>query len=276
MSIAFDSARDFVYQHGALWERALFAHLFEGHSRERVVACLALHQNEDGGWGHGIEHDIRTPASHPVAAEYALGVMAEFDLADPELLARTAAWCEARQGESGEFPVGEAFHRYPRAPWWHETRVWPPDAIAGRLARLGALPPRVRERTAQWVSANLTLEELRGLDTESWRYRLYHYADYFLDVETPDADTWREAIAARVVELARAQPDAECALGWGWAAALPAGAIPADLTQKRLAALAAGQQEDGGWPDPHGLIQWRSLHTLWALKTLHAHGIWSA
>jgi hypothetical protein len=272
MSIRFDNAREFVYQHGTLWERALFALLFEGGSRERAVRCLALHQNEDGGWGHGVEHDIRTPASHPVAAEFALGLMAEFDLADPEIVSRTAAWCEASQGGDGEFPVGEAFHRYPRAPWWQETTSWPPDAIAGRLARLGALPPRLRERTARWVAEHLSLEELRGLDTESWRYRLYHYADYFLNPEAPEAVAWQEAIVAKIVELARAQPDAECALGWGWAARLPDGAIPADLIEKRLGALAAGQQEDGGWPDPHGLIQWRPLHTIWALKTLRAYG----
>jgi hypothetical protein len=70
------------------------------------------------------------------------------------------------------------------------------------------------------------MEELRGLDRESWRYRLYHYADYFMNVDAPDAASWRQAIVEKVVELARAQPDAECALGWGWAAGLPEGAIP--------------------------------------------------
>jgi hypothetical protein len=274
MSISLEKAREFVYQHGTLWERSLFAHLFEGGARERVVRCLALHQNPDGGWGHALEHDIRTPASHAVATEYALGTMAEFDLADADMVARTAAWCEANQAETGEFPIGEAFHRYPRAGWWQEASSWPPDAIAGRLARLGALPARLRERAARWVAANLTMEELRGLDGESWRYRLYHYADYFLNVDAPDATSWRQAIAEKVVELARAQPDAECALGWGWAASLPEGAIPKELIEKRLAFLAAGQQEDGGWPDPHGLIQWRPLHTIWSLKALRDHGAW--
>jgi hypothetical protein len=268
MSLSLDRAREFVYQHGVLWERALFAHLFEGGSRERVVRCLALYQNGDGGWAHALEHDIRTPASHAVAAEYALGVMAEYGLAEPEVVARTAAWCEASQAETGEFPLGESFHRYPRAAWWQEMTVYPPDAITGRLAALGAATQRLRERTARWVAQNLTQDELRGLDTESWRYRLYHYADYFMNIEAPDAPAWQEAIVAKVVELARAQPGGESALGFGWAASLPAGAIPAELIAKRRAALAAGQTEDGGWADPHGLLQWRPMHTIWALKTL--------
>jgi hypothetical protein len=272
MSRSLDRAREFVYQHGVLWERALFAHLFEGGARERVIRCLALHQNEDGGWGHALEHDIRTPASHAVAAEYALGVMAEYDLADPDLVARTAAWCEANQSESGEFPLGEAFHGYPSAPWWQEMTAYPPDAITGRLAALGVAPSRLRERTARWVAQHLTMEELRGLDTESWRYRLYHYADYFGNVHAPDVGAWQEAIAAKVGELARAQSDGEAALGWGWAARLPAETIPTEMVEKRLASLAAAQMDDGGWPDPHGLLQWRPMQTIWALKTLRAHG----
>jgi hypothetical protein len=272
MSTTIDRARDFVYQHGALWERALFAHLFENGSRDRAIRCLALHQNEDGGWGHAVEHDIRTPASHAVAVEFALGVMREFGLANPEIVARTAAWCDTNLSETGDFPLGEAFHAYPRAAWWQEATSWPADAITGRLVALGAAPPRLRERTARWVAQNLSLDELRGLDTESWRYRLYHYANYLLSVDAPEADTWRSAIVAKVVELARAQPDAETALGWGWAAALPPDTIPRELIEKRLSVLAHAQAEDGGWPDPHGLLQWRSLHTIWAVKTLREHG----
>jgi hypothetical protein len=266
--ISLERARDFVYQHGALWERALFAHLFEGGPRERVIRCLACYQNEDGGWGHALEHDVRSPASHAVATEYALGVMLEYGLADEALLARTAAWCEANQTEEGDFPLGEAFHRYPRAPWWQEARSWPPDAIAGRLAALNALPPNFGQRTAAWVERSLSMDELRGLDVESWRYRLYHYADYFMNIDAPDVDMWRPAVLEKVWELARAQPNAEAALGWGWATRLGLAAIPHTLIEKRLTALAAAQQEDGGWPDPHGLLQWRPMQTIWALKVL--------
>lgn len=144
----------------------------------------------------------------------------------------------------------------------------PPDAITGRLAALGAALPRLLERTARWVERNLSMDELRSLDLGSWRYRLYHYADYFLYVEAPDAARWRQAILAKVGERAQAQPDAECALGWGWSA----GTIPTELVEKRLAALSAAQQEDGGWPDPHGLLQWRPMHTIRALKTLRKQG----
>src|SRR6185295_939389 len=95
--VSIDRAREFVHQHGVLWERALFIHLFEGGSRERTLRALALHQNEDGGWGHALEHDVRAPASHAVATEYALGLMREFGLAEPETVMRTAEWCARAQ-----------------------------------------------------------------------------------------------------------------------------------------------------------------------------------
>jgi hypothetical protein len=118
----------------------------------------------------------------------------------------------------------------------------------------------------------LSLEDLGRLDAESWRYRLYHYADYFMNVgetglpESPGAAEWRAAITAKVVELARRQEDAECALGWGSTPRL--GAMPAELTERRIAVLAAGQTDDGGWGDAHGLPQWRALTPIWALKAL--------
>src|SRR5687768_13485136 len=92
--VSLDKARDFVYQHGVLWERALFAYLFEGGSRERALGCLASYQNEDGGWGHALEHDVRAPVSNAMTTEHALALMREFNLADSALLAATAAWCE--------------------------------------------------------------------------------------------------------------------------------------------------------------------------------------
>jgi hypothetical protein len=63
-------------------------------------------------------------------------------------------------------------------------------------------------------------------------------------------------------------------LGLGRGAA--GGRDPEELIEKRLTVLVAGQQEDGGWPDPHGLIQWRPLHTIWSLKALRDQGAWQA
>jgi hypothetical protein len=273
LSVSIERALDFVYEHGVLWERALFAHLFEGAPRERVLRCLGCYQNEDGGWGHAIEHDVRAPASHAVAVEYSLAVIREFDLSEPAMLARTAAWCEAQQLASGAFPLPKQVHRYPRAPWWRETQEWPPDAIVGRLAALGVSSPRLLERARGWAERHLTREELAGLTVENWVYRLYHYAEYFLNIEVfPEREAWRAATLEKTVELARAQPDAAAGMGFGWTATLPPGVLPEELVEKALESLVGGQREDGSWPDRHDLRQWQPIQTIWALKTLRDHG----
>jgi hypothetical protein len=291
MTVSWEAARAFVYEHGVLWERALFAQLFEGGDQRQTLRCLAAHQNDDGGWGHALEHDVRTPASSAVVTEFALGLMREFDLRDPDLVSATASWCVAAQTDQGDFELGDDFHRYPRAQWWQGAHRWPPTAITGRLAALDAAPPELLERTRRWVERNvqpsaetwppegLSLDDLRGLDGESWRYRLYHYADYFLNVAeehlpklaaTPDE--WRSEIVAKAMALAESQEDAECALGWASTPAMPHGSMPAHLIERRMEALASGQREDGGWGDAHGLPQWRALSTIWALKALHDAG----
>ncbi|HEV8633990.1 MAG TPA: hypothetical protein VG370_07100 [Chloroflexota bacterium] len=276
--VSIDRAGDFLHQHGVLWERALFAQLFEGGPRERTLRCLALYQNEDGGWGHGLEHDIRTPASNAPSAEYALGLMLEFGLAEEETVQRTAEWSARTQREDGTLALGEEFHRRPRAGWWQEVREWPADAIVGRLAALGVVPPVLLQRTARWVARTLTLDELRGLDGESWRYRLYHYGDYFLNADPSLRSRagapggWHDAVISKTLELAEADPGDSGPLSFGWAPRLPGPAVPAALLERHLDAVAAAQAEDGGWPDPHGLLQWRPIRTIWALKRLREHG----
>jgi hypothetical protein len=205
--------------------------------------------------------------------EYALAVIREFDLAEPAMLARTAAWCEAHQSSTGAFPVPERLHRYPRAPWWHEVTEWPPDAITGRLDALDVMTPHLLERTREWAGRHLTRDELDGLTVENWAYRLYHYAEYLLQVDRfPGLPEWRRAILEKTISLAREQPDASAILGLGWSPRLPTEALPADLLEKRLEALVVGQREDGSWPDAHDLRQWQPIQTIWALKTLRDHG----
>jgi len=75
MAVSITKAREFVYENGSVWERTLFAYLFEGGSIERVHQCLLCYKNADNGFGHGLELDIKTPDSHPAALEYMLGLL---------------------------------------------------------------------------------------------------------------------------------------------------------------------------------------------------------
>ena len=68
MPVNFEKARDFVYGNGTLFERALFAYLFEGDSPDRLEAIILCYKNPDNGFGHGFEHDLKTPRLEPAGA----------------------------------------------------------------------------------------------------------------------------------------------------------------------------------------------------------------
>jgi hypothetical protein len=48
-------------------ERVRFEYEFENGSKEKVMTQLKTHQNEDGGFGNGIELDFWLPYSSPMA-----------------------------------------------------------------------------------------------------------------------------------------------------------------------------------------------------------------
>src|SRR3954469_22319867 len=97
MAINLKNARDFVYASGTLWERALFAYLFQGGSLDRLHQCLLNYKNPDGGYGHALEHDFRCPDSHPLALEFLLNVLYQANVPAGSLLEGTTAWLEGQR-----------------------------------------------------------------------------------------------------------------------------------------------------------------------------------
>ncbi len=68
--ISLENARCFIHAHGNLWERALWDYLFDGGTADRVQRILSGYKNKDGGFGHGLEHDIKAPMSNPLMVEF--------------------------------------------------------------------------------------------------------------------------------------------------------------------------------------------------------------
>jgi hypothetical protein len=62
----FRRIRKYVYLYGRHLDVARWRFHFEGGSAEDVAEALAFYQNEDGGFGHGIELDCQNPNSQPV------------------------------------------------------------------------------------------------------------------------------------------------------------------------------------------------------------------
>jgi hypothetical protein len=270
--VDFKQARQFIYANGILWERALFAYLFDGASVERVHQCLRVYQNIDGGYGHALEHDIRYPNSHPLAIEYLLRVLQDTKLPIVDLLDEAASWVESVQDENGKLINPTDLHDYPYAPWWSEDGQNEPDSIVGNLIAFGKANDNIIKKTRQWVQNNRTLEHIQA---EEWLFLLYHAYDYFMnDDDFPDVESYREATIARILELIKAAPKEQYDTIFIFAPtpdSIIAQSIP-EIIQEALDVIESQQQEDGSWHDQHNLPQWYPKVTINNLLTLQRYG----
>lgn len=268
-----EKAKNFVYQNGVLWERALFAYLFEGGSLEWLHQCLLCYKNPDHGWAHGMEHDIKTPDSHPLALEYLLRVLVDFEIPHGNLLDGTSEWLELHFQADGTLQNPASLHNYPYAEWWKEGGQDKPNSIIGNLKRLGLATPLLSERVQNWVAKHLTEAAIRSTE---WLFMAYHPYDYFFNVaDFPEVEKFRVATTETIIKLASEAPP-EQHLSFFTFAPTPdahiAQATPDALLKRLLDTVEAGQQEDGAWRDQHNLPQWFNTSTMFALMTLQRYG----
>lgn len=129
MDDVFAAGDRFLLSQARLLERRLFATCFLGASANRVLDVLRGYQNEDGGFGHGIEPDTSCPASLPIYVETAFQVLATIATVDRsrvlracDFLARSAVQADAGGAVPLAFPIIESF---PRGEHWTEWAYEP-------------------------------------------------------------------------------------------------------------------------------------------------------
>jgi hypothetical protein len=276
-------AAGFIAREARLLERRLYATLFEGAPASGVVDALRGYQNEDGGFGHGLEPDKRCPASQPLDVQVALDTLVAAGTSDAAMLQRVCGYLAAA-GPGGGVPcVFPSIAAYPRAAHWGDgdfpPGLNPTAAIVGLLHALGVEHPWLDTATGFcW----------RELDRELPRDAHALAVTFGFLEHVPD----RERAEALIPRLAASLPDADWfhadadAEGYGltplhfaaspdsrWRQLFDDGQIDAHLDR-----LERDQQDDGGWPvtwDPPSdasRLEWRGIVTLGALRTLTAYG----
>lgn len=276
------AAERFIAANARLIDRHRVAVLLHGADNEPVLAALRAYRNTDGGFGHALEPDVRSPYSEPAATLHALEVLAGIDGLDNPMVVGAADWVSAISNPDGGLPfVMPTADSFPHGPW-----MVPSDggshltfAIAACLWRAGSKPAWLAKGT-DWCWATLARPE--GIN--AW---LLKFALDFLDA-VPD-----ETRARSAVETLRSQ------IGADGTVPVPGGTEDERLTPLTLSPspgarsramfttkqietdldlLEAGQQPDGGWTfdwlgwSPGQSVEWRGIVTLRALETLVTHG----
>ncbi len=118
MPINLPAAREFIFANARLLDRHRAAVLLDGAPADAVVQALRAYRNPDGGYGHALEPDVRTPHSETTAALHGLEVLRELDALEDPMVEDIAAWVAGVADPDGGVPfiLPTAAH-YPRGPW---------------------------------------------------------------------------------------------------------------------------------------------------------------
>lgn len=276
-------AAAFIWSNARLLDRHLFAHLFANGPREPVLAALRPYQNADGGFGNALEPDIRCPTSQPVPVEMALRAL-DMVGGDEATALRACDYLETITTPEGGVPFAlPSLNAYPHAPWWQAPEN--PPAVINPTAALVGLLHKQGVRHA-WVdrAEDFCWRAIAQSDTREFHdlVPVITFLEHAPDRTRADAELTR--IAARIAEpgVVELRTDAEGyvhgPLDWAPLATSFCRTLFADdVLTEHLAALAARQQPDGGWPISWPPIsvgvetEWRGALTVGALRTLASY-----
>ncbi len=177
-------AVSFILDNGNNLQRMRYAFHFAGGNADSVLHDLGHYQNQDGGFGHGLEQDLRTSNSSVICTTVALQIINEVETPQQHaLIAQTMNYLELQLQHNNWPVIVENCNDAPHAPWWQFDKRWactdkflanPGAEIIGYLLLYGTNLPN------QAVNDLLrrAIEHLQQFDLEMHEllsyYRLYH------------------------------------------------------------------------------------------------------
>lgn len=293
-------ARAFLFEWGRQLDRARYAHFFEGGSAMAVLDALhGTFQNDDGGFGHGLEPDIRTQASSVIATATAFEIFHEIEMpggSDP-VQAGLAYLLDAYDSRGQFWPmVPPEVEDAPHAPWWtYENTaasfdgfaINPTAAVLGHLFAYAHVLPKpialfeIAHEVTRRIVAKAPKLDLNEVHTVmqlhaapelpgDLRTELQQALEVIIPaaVET-DPDNWRN-YTLQPLDVAPA-PDS-----------LGARLLPESLLQQNLQVWLDSQLPDGSWPIPWNWSfvdaaaweqaerDWKGIQIVQRLRTLRA------
>ena len=140
----FMQIKNWLLRNARTLESARFAYLFETIDVIHVIDTLKAYQNDDGGFGHGLESDFISPESSPMQCWTALEIIEEIGYENaPEITDNLIKYLvNDAPMEDGKWLSKVPSNNFaPHASWWHytdEDKLWgynPTAALAGFILK---------------------------------------------------------------------------------------------------------------------------------------------
>ncbi|MGQ4271316.1 hypothetical protein [Nocardiopsis changdeensis] len=290
-----DRTAAFMAGHARLLDRRRFEHLIRPteHTGPVILAALDGYRNPDGGHGHGLEPDLRSPESQPGGALHALEAVADAAPATYARVPELLDWLNATTLPDGGLPFAlPVTDPAACAPFWvsadpHTSSLQITAAVVAQAHRAARTDPRIADHPWLATATEYCLGEIAAVEEAPFAYVL-SFSLLFLDSV---ADIRPEA-AGLLRRLARFVPaDGRIPVAGGAPgetlhpldyAAVPGRPVREHLAEEAVAAdldrLERGLLPDGGWAvgfechSPASALEWRGYATVAAVAALRANG----
>jgi hypothetical protein len=289
MTIDLSAAKDFMATHARLLDRRRFGLVNGETDPSAALAALDGYRNPDGGYGWGLEPDLRCSESQPGAAHHAFEVFEEIAPATAPQATELCEWLDSISLPDGGLPMALPMTMTAgSAPWWRDADQSASSLQITAVAAAGAQcvaahDPAVAAHPWLERATHYCLRAIEALDDAPSAYVLA-FSLRFLDVvhdSRPEAPDLLHRLGTYVPDdgLIRLSGGAEDEM------LRPLDIAPypdrpvrdllaADVIATDLERLARQQQEDGGWivdylqMSPAGSMDWRGYATVRAIDIL--------
>jgi hypothetical protein len=290
MTVDLAAATAFMDTHARQLDRRRYA-LRDGGGADGVLAALGGYRNADGGYGWGLEPDLRAPDSQPGAALHAFEVFAEIAPVTSPHAAALCDWLEAISLPDGGLPFALPLGRSAgAAPWWQSadptvSSLQITAAVAAAAQEVAGHDPSVAGHPWPQRATDYCLQAIAAMSAPPFAYVLAFSVRLLDALHGRRPETEISALMDKLADYVPSDGRVPVAGGAEGETLRPldlapdpngsarrliaAGAMAADLER-----LAAGQQPDGGWTvdylpiSPAGSMEWRGYTTVKAIDTL--------
>lgn len=208
----FISTKEFIYRNARPLDVARFKFLFGFGTIDDVLNCLSYYQNEDGGFGHGLELDCLNPNSSPMQTLVATQIINEIGGLNKEhnMICGILYYLSSKKDFDGSFWANTIAtnNDYPHAPWWNynpNVKSYNPTAsLAGFILLYGEkdseiynIAKRVAKEAYLYFKNNCPIESMH---TVVCFVELYEYLKQ-ADVNLVDMDEYYSLLIKQLSAL---------------------------------------------------------------------------